>query len=165
MSGSGLIENLRQCIRQVLEPSTRTVLSEETVTRAQYYLPRVLYAKTNPNVDEASQLRAKAQTAMERLIELSPRTFDIDAVEESILYDYLVAGDLRISIFQAGPEKPKKESSFVRMYSRFVRKGPFTIHSSQSTWGLSLSNMTGGHSASTESVALTLPNVETALED
>ena len=122
-----LILNLRRCIRQVLEPGTRTVLPEETITRAQYYLSQVLHSKPNSDLLKASQLRTNAQVAMKRLTKSSPWTYDVETVEEPILYDFLVAAGLRISIMTAEPEKPRKASSILSRYSRFLGKGVYTL--------------------------------------
>lgn len=101
---------------------------------------------------------------MKRLIKSSPWTCDVATVEEPIVYDYLVAAGLRISIMNAEPEKPKKTSSILSRYSRFLGKGVYTLGTSRSLGNLALSNVNGGRSVSTESVAHTLPDILPDLE-
>lgn len=114
-------EEAAKYIREVLGPFTLSVLPDETITRAKYYLSCVLFNLSSEHREEASKLHKEAQDSMEAFIKLAPPdTSSTQPAGESGYYDYLVAAGLRLSIFkQKSPtvsnEPRAKPSKFGRL--------------------------------------------------
>lgn len=143
------------CFRQILEPNARTSLSEESITRAQYYLSQVLQHSKKDSPEELEELRSLAQRGLERLLPFGPPELDRQTLEDPVLYDYLVTAGLRFSIVHGDEEGDERQ--FPR-FTHFLQKKHLHLHKSRSLRSLVPRNaVLKGQSSSQESVARTLP--------
>jgi hypothetical protein len=102
----------RDSLRTVLIRSGG-VLTEETITRTQYYLSRALPCLDSAHSAEAREIGETARQSMQRLMELGQTPFDNHFVgDEAVLYDFLVAPNLRL--WMAHPDRMPKNTSLIR---------------------------------------------------
>jgi hypothetical protein len=155
------LATFRICLRRVLEPVTRAVLPEETITRAKYYLSICLSSKPNAEVIDAGKLRAEAQEHMQRQIRADPPDRDIAKLDDAVLYDYLVAAGLRIFIIHTEPAAMDVPISPIKPYARFLAQVPYQIEPTpRSLQNLAPRMEQSGRAESTTSIAQTLPDVD-----